>query len=327
MKDESMADLLSVILVNYNTRDLLRNCLASIPLDEVEGCEVIVVDNASSDDSCAMVRSQFPWVRLIESSINGGFSKGNNLGIRAATARYILLLNSDTIVRPGALRCMVEFLEAHPDAGGVTCRLLNADGSIQPCAGSRPGPLMLAMRLTRISRLIGGERARARIRKYLGPVLGATVRTYLDPYVATVDPVEVDNIGAACLMLRRAVIEEVGPLDEEFFMYLEDVDYCIRMRSAGWCLFYLPEKEIVHLVGASSGGRMRNYSVQAYRSLFYLYRKHYSPWLQRMVRLFVLVCSSIQWLWNAIGSLFTRPQSVHRENRIVFSQVIRLCLK
>jgi hypothetical protein len=318
---------LSIIIVNYNTRDLLRDCLASIPPDEVEDCEVIVVDNASQDDSCAMVRNQFPWVRLIESPVNGGFSKGNNLGIRAARGKYILLLNSDTIVRPGALRCMVEFLEAHPDAGGATCRLLNADGTIQACAGSRPGPLMLALRLTRISRVISGDRSRTRIRKYLGPMLGATIRTYLDPYVANADPVEVDNIGAACLMLRRRVIDEVGLLDEEFFMYLEDVDYCVRIRNAGWRLFYLPDKEILHLVGASSGGRMRNYSVHAYRSLFYLYRKHYSPWLQRMVRLLVFVCSSIQWLWNAIGSLLAQPQSVHRENRIVFSQVIRLCLK
>src|SRR5581483_2612243 len=138
---------ISVIIVSYNTRDLLRDCLQSLLRSEGRSCELIVVDNASADDSAEMVAREFPSVRLIRSDANLGFAKGVNLGLRLARGEYLLLLNSDTVVHPGALRVMAERLAQDPTAGGVACRLLNEDGTLQATVSNRPGPMLLFWRL------------------------------------------------------------------------------------------------------------------------------------------------------------------------------------
>ncbi len=316
----------SVIIVNYCTRELLRDCLASLRSEGGAGIEVIVVDNGSRDDSAAMVREEFPEVRLIENSENLGFAKANNQGIRQAHGKYLLLLNSDTVVRPGALQTMAEFMDTHPIAGGVTCRLLNADGSIQACVSKKPSPMLLFFRLSGLSGLLRSDRLRRHLSRHFGFLLGGTLRSYLEPYAAGCAPVEVENISGACLMLRGKAVEQVGLLDEAFFMYFEDMDYCLRLRNAGWKLYYVPAGEIVHLVGQSSGGRMRNYSVYSYRSLFCFFRKHYPSRTLFAVRVLVFLASSVQWLWNlTFGSFRNRP--VRRRNRFDLEQVIRLCLE
>jgi GT2 family glycosyltransferase len=316
----------SIVIVNFCTRRLLRDCLACVRDEGSSGLEVIVVDNHSVDGSGEMVRTEFPGVQLIENTENLGFAKANNQAIRRAKGGYVLLLNSDTVVRPGALRAMADFLDARPEAGGVTCRLLNPDGSLQACVSRRPGPVMLLFRLSGLSRLVRGDRVRRALRRYLGWLLGSTVRSYLDPYIAGEFPVEVENISGACLMLRREAIDQVGLLEESFFMYFEDMDYCLRLRRAGWKLYYLPQGEIVHFVGASSGGRMRNFSVHSYRSLFTMCRRHFPPRTLAFVRLLVLLSSSLRWLWNLIaGSVTSSPAC--RRNREDLRNVIRLCLE
>ncbi len=316
--------MISVIIVNYCTRELLRDCLASLRASRDPAVEIIVVDNHSTDASVEMVRAEFSEFRLITNSENLGFAQGNNTGIWQARGKYILLLNSDTLVRPGALQAMTRFLDSHPTAGGVTCRLLNGDGTIQACVSRRPGPMLLFFRLSGLSHLFGSDRARRFVRRYLGWLLGATVRSYLDPYAASESPLEVENISGACLMLRREAVEQVGLLDESFFMYFEDMDYCIRLRKAGWKLFYVPTGEIVHLVGQSSGGRMRDYSVSSYQSLFYFYRKHHSFWKVLAVRILVFFASSIRWAWSLAHEL-SADSSAYRRNRLDLQQVIRLC--
>lgn len=316
---------LSIIIVNYNTREVLRDCLRSIPRDEAP-LEVIVADNASRDGSPEMVANDFPWVRLIARADNGGFSKANNDGIRIAQGEFVLLLNSDTVVRPGALSYMLEFLEATPQAGAVTCRLLNADGTVQACVSARPSPALLAYRLSGLARVFRNDRLRSFMARYLGWVLGKTLRGYLEPYKTDETPLEVGNISGACLMLRRAAVEQIGLLDESFFMYFEDMDYCIRLADAGWRMFYLPQKEIVHLVGVSSGGRMRDYSVHSYRSLFHLYRKHYSAPAFWAVRMLVLFSSAFRWLANAFRRLFSGTTR-YRDNCDDLAQVIRMCFQ
>lgn len=317
--------IVSVIIVNYCTRDLLRDCLASLRSEAGGDIEVIVVDNCSHDGSAAMVREEFPKVQLIENSENLGFAKANNQGLRHAHGKYLLLLNSDTVVRPGALRAMAEFLDTHPTAGGVTCRLRNRDGTIQACVSRRPGPMLLFFRLSGLSRLLRSDRLRRYLSRHSRLLLGRTVRSYLEPYAAEGNPVEVENISGACLMLRRRAVECVGLLDEAFFMYFEDMDYCIRLRNAGWKLYYVPAGEIVHLVGQSSGGRMRN-SVHSYRSLLHFYRKHYPSRTLLAVRVLVFLASSVQWFWNlAFESFRNRPAC--RRNRFDLEQVIRLCLE
>lgn len=315
---------LSIIVVNFNTRQLLKNCLESVRQSSDSHTQVIVVDNRSSDGSVEMVRTEFSEVQVIENSENSGFAKANNQGIREAQGKCLLLLNSDTIVRPGALQVMSTFLNTYPEVGGVTCRLLNADGSLQACVSRRPGPLSLLFRLSGLSHLIRGDRPRRLLRLYLGWLLGATVRSYLDPYAASDAAVEVENISAACLMLRREAIAEVGLLDENFFMYFEDIDYCIRLQDAGWKLYYLPASEIVHLVGQSSGGRMRNYSTHSYRSLFYFYHKHYPASSLRVGRLIVLSLSAVRWLWNLVLSWMS-DSSIYVRNRQDLESIIRLC--
>ncbi len=320
---------LSIVIVNYNTRDLLRDCLASIPREEVEGCEVIVVDNASKDDSCAMVRRDFAWVRLMENTSNGGFSKGNNQGIRAAAGDYILLLNSDTIVRPGALRSKVQFLKAHPDAGGVVGPMLDAEGNTQATVGwqRKPGLIDLIYRLSGLSRLVrSSDRRRRFLRRYLAFALGKTVRSYLDAWVTSNSPLEVEGISGASMMLRREATGQVGLLDENIFMYLEDIDYCMRLRKAGWKLYYVPGGGIVHLVGKSSGGRMRQYGVQSYQSLFYFYTKHHSSWALSTARLLVLFAMCSRWLWNLARGAFS-DDSVYTQNRLDLEKVIGLCIR
>jgi GT2 family glycosyltransferase len=315
---------ISVIIVNYCTRELLADCVHSIQSNSDQQVEVIVVDNDSNDGSVEMIRAEFPQVELIANSENVGFAKANNQGIQKAKGRFILLLNSDTIVRPQALRVMGEFLETHPETGAVTCRLLNRDGSAQASISKRPSPMLLLFRISGLSRLFRTDRTRRFLRKYFGFLLGSTVRSYLDPYTAS-GPLEVENISGACLMLRREAIEQVGLLDESFFMYFEDMDYCMRLQDAGWKLYYVPTGEIVHLVGQSSGGRMRNYSLHSYQSLFLFYRKYYSSITVMFIRSLVLIASLIQWMWMVVRTAFSN-QGIYRQNRDDLAQVIRFCV-
>src|SRR5487761_70816 len=317
----------SVIIVNYSTRDLLRDCLASLGECSTENIEIIVVDNHSSDGSTAMVREEFPEVVLIENSGNLGFAKANNQGIKQASCKYLLLLNSDTVVRPGAIEAMAEYMDTHADAGGVACRLVYADGRIQASVGRQAGPGITRQifRLSGLSRVIAGDRARQLLRRYLGFAIGRTLRSYLDPYVAD-SVLEVESISGACLMLRREATDQIGLLDENFFMYLEDLDYCTRLRKAGWKLYYVPAGEIVHLVGQSSGGRMRQYSIHSYKSLFYFYQKHYSAGTLLAMRVVVFLTMCFHWAWNFVRGVFSCTP-VYKTNRSDLGKVIRLSLQ
>src|SRR5437868_12232083 len=321
--DINLVDV-SIVIVNYNTAALLRNCLTSVTQTEGRVCQVIVVDNGSADGSPDMVEREFPGVCLVRNRLNSGFAKANNQGIRLAKSKYILLLNSDTIVRPGALGIMTGFLDSDAAAAGAGCRLLNEDGTIQASISDRPGPVFLFFRLLGVSRLISGDLPRHWLARMPAFLLGKTVHAYLTPYVGGSSPIEVESMSAACLMLRKKAVEEVGLLDEGFFMYLEDMDYCIRLKQAGWKLYYLPAAAIVHLGGGSSGGRMRNYSVESYRALFYFYRKHYSRATVVAARTIAVMMLCLRWFWNWIGSIFSK-KPIYRQNALDLRQVIRVC--
>ncbi len=317
---------MSVVIVNYRTPELLRDCLQSVEWEGASGLEVIVVDNDSRDGSAEMVRTEFPRVRLIQNSDNRGFSAANNQAIKETRRQYVLLLNSDTIVLAGALAAMSKFMDQHSEAGAVGCRLLCADGRTQISAGgeSSLGIARVLVRLSGLSRLVQGDRVRRFLRRYLGCVLGSALRACLEPYATDESPLEVDILSGACLMLRREAIDKVGLLDERFFMYLEDLDYSLRFRKAGWKLYYLPAVSIIHLVGKSSGGRMRQHSARAYESLFYFYRKHRSTRTLFVVRALVLLAFCCRWVASAfLGAISDR--SVYRQSRADIAQVIRLC--
>lgn len=257
----------SIIIVNWNTRELLAECLRS-----VEGCklkveghrsstfnlqssmEVIVIDNASADGSAARVRERFPAVRLIENAANVGFAAANNQGIREASGRYVVLLNPDTEVAPGALETLAAFMDAHPRAGACGPRLLNADGTLQPSAHPMLTPGRELWRLIFLDRLM--PRATYPMHRW-------------DP--AT--PRHVEAIKGACLMLRRAALDQVGLLDEGYFMYTEEVDLCHRLALAGWELWWEPRADVVHYGEGSSKQAREEMYLQLYRSKIRFYRK------------------------------------------------------
>jgi GT2 family glycosyltransferase len=233
-----MTRQLSISIVSWNTRDLLRQCLQSV-FDNLDGldAEVIVVDNASEDSSPEMVEREFPRVLLIKQESNGGFAQANNVALAVSSGRYVLLLNSDTIVHPMAIRRLVEFLESVPEAGAAAPKLLNLDGSLQRSCSVFPSPLTELYDAVYLSKLLPRSRR-----------FGAYAMTYWD-FDRTRD---VDFAGGSCLLLRRSALDQVGLLDEGYFMYTEEADLCYRLKQAGWRVVFLPEAEIVHIGGQSA---------------------------------------------------------------------------
>ncbi|HOF05256.1 MAG TPA: glycosyltransferase family 2 protein [Syntrophales bacterium] len=233
-----MADLrLSVIIVNWNTRELLRDCLTSLGGGDPEvSREIIVVDNASRDGSAAMVARDFPAVQILRNEENVGFARANNQAIRVARGRYLLLLNSDTVVPdPGIFRPWLAFLDSRPEIGASGCRLVTADGRRWVGdAGFRPTLRTVFNYSFFLSRFFP--------RRCPGLFLN---ESRLD------GPLAVDWISGAALMTRRDVLEKVGLLDESLFMYAEDVEWGCRVRDHGYEVYYLPQFVIVHLVGMS----------------------------------------------------------------------------
>ncbi len=252
----------SLVILNYNTREHLRRCLESVR-DEgsLLETEVLVVDNASSDRSCDMVASEFPWVTLIPSPRNGGYAYGNNLGLSRARGEAILLLNPDTSLPRGSLAMLRDLLAAHPEAGVVGPKLVRADGSMHlACRRSFPTPSVAFYRVSGLSRLFPRS-----------PRFGRYNLTYLDPDQA----MEVDSVCGACLLIRRAVVSRIGLLDERFFMYGEDLDWCLRARQAGWTIRYEPSIVVHHQHGAASSQRALRTTVHFFRAMDLFYRKHY----------------------------------------------------
>jgi GT2 family glycosyltransferase len=259
---------LSIVILNYNTRDHLRACLHAL---QAEGstslaggaidCEVVVVDNASSDGSADMVAADFPWVQLIRSPRNGGFAFGNNQALQSCRGRAVLILNPDTLMPHGGIAGLMDRLAAHPEAGVIGPKLLRPDGSMHlACRRSFPTPTVAFYRISGLSRLFPKS-----------PRFGRYNLTYVDPDL----PIEVDSVCGACMLVRRTVIDRVGLLDERFFMYGEDLDWCLRTRLMGWTVRYEPGIVVHHQHGASSRKRALRTTYHFFRAMDLFYRKHY----------------------------------------------------
>ncbi|MDP3888601.1 MAG: glycosyltransferase family 2 protein [bacterium] len=226
----------SIIIVNFNTKDLLDECLSSLSKDESVEKEIIVIDNDSKDSSVEMVKKKYKDVKLIENQENLGFAKANNQGLNKATGDFILLLNSDTQLKSDVLSKMVEFAKNHQEAGVVGARLLNADGSIQPSLYHFPS-------------IVG-----AMWQYWMGK------EKVYEKYAAEGNsPVSVDAVVGAAMLIPKRTLNNVGLLDERYFMYFEDLDYCRRVKKAGFKVYYLPEAEIFHYHGASGKGSGKTY--------------------------------------------------------------------
>ncbi|MFQ3610289.1 MAG: glycosyltransferase family 2 protein [Fimbriimonadales bacterium] len=254
--------ILTVQIVNWNAREHLRQALRSI-LDTPPQVpyEIIVLDNASHDGSVQMIEKEFPEVRLLVSEENLGFSRGHNLIAQGAQGDYLFLLNPDTIVLPGALDLMVEYAERHPDVGIIGPKILNPDGSLQYSCRRFPNPTAALFRNTPLGKLFPNNRY---------------TRDYLMTDWDHNSEREVDWVSGAALFIRRALYEQLGGFDEQFFMYCEDTDLCYRSWQVGWKVVYYPEAKIVHAIGRSTD-LIANRMIRVFHiSMYRFYKKHYA---------------------------------------------------
>ena len=246
---------LSIIIVNWNTKEYLLRCLKSVFRSERSSSwEVIVVDNGSQDGSEAEAKRLFPMLHLIANEKNLGFAKASNQGIDDASSRYFLLLNPDTEVREGALEKLVAFMESHPDAGVAGGQLLSGDGSRQNSIANFPS---LATELLNKSllRRVFPEKFPGKEKSYSGPI-------------------EVDSVIGACMIARREAVEQVGAMDEDYFLFLEETDWCYRMKRKGWKVYHLPQTEIVHFQGKGAEAKKKEAKVEYYLSRYHFLRKN-----------------------------------------------------
>lgn len=288
----------SIVVVNWNTRDMLQECLESIMVGNRElSYEIVVVDNASTDGSPDMVRREFRDVALIENRYNRGFAAANNQGIEIASGRYILLLNSDTIILDDAIGKTLEFADNNPEYGVVGCQVWEDDTTIQETCFSFHTPWNVFCNVTGLARIFPNSR-----------LLGGDKMHYWDRKSDR----EVDVVSGMFILVRREAIEQVGLLDERFFIYCEEADWCYRMRQAGWKNYFWTGARIIHRDGGgkSTGQVNVKMEVQKIKSLLLFIRKHYGVTAEWSVRVVIALSSVVKLaalgvVWPIRGSRVT----------------------
>lgn len=279
-----MVDL-SIIIVNWNAKEYLLACVESICDTGVKGWETIVVDNHSMDGSEKEAKKTFPFIHLIQNRENLGFAKAVNQGLQKASGRYVLLLNPDTRVKNGAIQQLASFMEGCSDAGIAGAQLLNSDGSKQNSIANFPS---LATELLNKSllRWLFPKRFPGKERNYSKPV-------------------EVDSVIGACMMVRRRALDRVGILDEDYFLFLEETDWCYRMKKAGWKVHHVPAAEIYHFQGKSAEIEKKKARVEYFRSRYRFFKKNRGTWQWFILLIGLLIKLMAEFVLTGIGNLFT----------------------
>jgi GT2 family glycosyltransferase len=269
MKIEIKQMKLSIVIVNYNVEHFLEQCLYAVKKAiDTETTEVWVVDNSSVDGSVAMVKEKFPWVKLIESKKNLGFSSGNNLAIRQSTGEYILLLNPDTVVEEDTFEKCIEFMDQHPEAGGLGVKMLDGNGHYLPeSKRGLPTPWVAFYKIFGLTSLF--PRSARFARYYLG-------------HLPNNETNEIEILSGAFMFMRKSVLDEIGLLDEAFFMYGEDIDLSYRILKSGSKNYYYPETRIIHYKGESTKKGSINYVMVFYQAMIIFAKKHYTVRHARM---------------------------------------------
>lgn len=287
---------LSIVIVSYNTRDMLRACLNSLP-DAAKGLnsETFVVDNASPDDSVGMVAAEFPTVRLIANRDNAGFTRANNQALRQASGRHVVILNPDTECEADSLTLLVRYLDDHSNVGAVGPKLLNSDGSLQHNGRLFPSPWRDFLAATGLWKLHSGAFER-------------DIEFGRDDFDREA---EVDFVMGACLMVRRDVMEQAGMLSEDFYMFYEEVEWCWRIKRAGFKVMYVPQSRIVHHHMGSVRQRVWAMSNRILKSAITYYAKTGTP-LQRVA---ILPVVAIGYAKNAFIQLGVRVKRLLRKFR------------
>ena len=253
----------SIIIINYNGGRLLKDCIDSIYREATTlPFDIWVVDNDSQDNSIEIIKQHYPHVNVIENRTNIGFAKASNMVLLTSTTDYFLLLNPDTIICNQAIEKVVGYMDQRTEVGIAGCKVLNEDGGVQlACRRSIPTPKVAFFRLTGMSKLFPKSKL---IAKYN--------LTYLDAG----EPHEVDAVSGAFLMIRKTVVDDIGKLDERFFMYGEELDWCLRAKKAGWKVIYYPDAEIIHYKGECSKSNSRKATFEFYRSMYLFHKKHFA---------------------------------------------------
>jgi len=276
---------LSIVIVNWNTRELLNDCLESVVRTVHDlTYEIIVVDNASTDGSVAMLGELFPQVRIITNNENRGFGAANNQAFEIMAGRYALLLNTDTVLTENAFQELFAFMESHPEAGMCCGQLLNRDGSKQNSIAAFPTLLTLLTNMSLLEYLLPGKYPSKRYQHR--------------------QPVEVDSGVGACLMVRKAAMDVVDWFDERYFFFFEETDWAYRMRLAGWKVYHVPTARIYHLQGQSIGPNVAA-RIEFYRSRYQFFKKWNSPAYYVLVRLVIFGRLTVNWFLTGLMVVLT----------------------
>lgn len=298
---------LSILIVNYNTSDLLKNCLESVYVT-IRGLsfEVIVVDNASLDGSIQMLKENYPDVKVVRNDSNLGFGAANNQAINEMRGRYALLLNTDTVLKPGAVRELFNFMESHPEAAMACGQLLNADGSKQNSIASFPSFLTLSSNMGLL--------------EYMFP------RRYPSKRYSHANPVEIDSGIGACLLIRKRALDEVGKFDTRYFFFFEETDLAMQMKKCSWKIFHVPTAYIVHLQGQSIG-HSADSRIEFYRSRYQFLRKWNSRPSFMMLTGVIVLRLVMNWALTVAGVVFSFGHKGLSRRLVVYSRLISWHLK
>lgn len=309
---QSIRPDLSIIIVSWNVKALLRDCLQSIFANQGElKLEVIVVDSASADGSAEMVAAEFPAVTLIACDENVGFPRGNNIGMRQASGRYVLLLNPDTVVVADALPIAVAYIEQHPDIGVLGVQLLNEDGSVQSSRRRFPS-------------LMTGVFESTWLQAY------APQRLLQDYYVddlADSTTADVDWVMGAFMLTRPEVIAQVGGMDEAYFMYSEELDWCKRIKTAGWRVVYYPEAQVIHYQGKSSEQASILRHINFNRAKLRYFRKYHGRAAAGFLRLVIWLNFLMQLILEAVKGMLGHRRELRWQRVRAYWQVLRSGLR
>jgi GT2 family glycosyltransferase len=277
---------LSIVIINWNTKNLLLQCLEAVyQMAGAVETEVFVVDNGSADGSGTALKERFPGVTLIENQINLGFAKANNQALSLSKGDYLLLLNPDTRVKTGAIERLVSFMEDHSEAGAAGPQLLHPDGTKQNSIANFPS--------------LATELLNKRFLRWLFP------KKFPGKEKDYREPLEVDSVIGACMMVRRDAMEQVGLLDEDYFLFLEETDWCYRLKKAGWKIYHIPQAEVYHFQGKSAETNVEMAKIEYYRSRYRFFRKHYGNVRCALLALGLAIKLGIEFLSMLFGCVVT----------------------
>jgi GT2 family glycosyltransferase len=299
---------LSIIIVNFNTKELLNNCIESvINNSEKIRYEIIVVDNASKDGIKELVKrfDKKYQIRLLENKTNVGFGRANNQGMKASSGKYILLLNTDTLIKNRATEKMFSWMELHPKVGVASCALLNNDGSMQETGGYFPSLIRVFSWMTIQDIPL--------VDNLIHPFHPMRSKYFRKGEAFYKEEKELDWVKGAFFLIRRKVVDKIGYFDKDYFMYTEEVEYCYRIKNAGWKIYFVPTVSVTHLGGASGIGSES--VIKEFQGVKLFYKKHYPPWQYPLLRLFLKI--------GALGRIFIFGLLEGRDSAKTYAKAFR----